>query len=107
MTDPTWRATFERYGMPPEVQGGILPDDPFSRMALMAESLKETAPPASVAVMLSTASEDYSRARVTVTITCPCPSTEPCIAFTTEATFIIAKRMVNQAAETLGLPQIG
>jgi hypothetical protein len=97
---------FERYGMAPEVQGGPLAFDPFAQMAKLAHIQQEAAP-ASVSFSLSTASADYSRARVTVTITCPCPSTEACISFTSEAAFIIAKRLVNQAADALELPPVG
>lgn len=91
--------------MPTTQHEGPLDYDPFYRMAMLARTVE--GPPASVSVLLSIASDDYSKTRVTVTVTCPCPSTESSIAFTTEAAFLVAKRMVNQGAAAIGLPPIG
>lgn len=80
-------------------------EDPFFRMAYLSRTSE--APASSVSVLVSTASSDYSKDRVTVTVTCPCPSSEGSIMLTTEAAFIVAKRLLNQGAAALGLPPVG
>lgn len=107
MNTGVWTQLFERYGVPTQQSAGPLDMDPFYTMAKQAREMVPTAEPARVAISLSTASDDYSKQRFTVTITCPCPSTEAHISFLTEASFILAKRMVNQGADAVGLPRLG
>jgi hypothetical protein len=85
--------------------GGQLTDDPFRIMAMQAHAAG--IPSASVTVSASTASEDYSRNRVTVTVNAPCPPTEAHVSCTAEAAYILARRLVNQMADDIGIPRLG
>lgn len=105
---PVWQALFERYGVAPTACSGVL-GDPFTFMAEAARqsAQAEDRPPCTVSVLLSTASDDYSKRRCTVTITCPCPPMEKAIEFATEASYITCKNLLNRAAADFGLPMLG
>jgi hypothetical protein len=105
MIAPAWHALYEKYGISPQQSGGALEEDPFRLMAQQAHFAEQKGELTStVAVLLSTASEDYSKQRYTVTLTCPCPSAEGTLSFTTEACFITGRRLLNEGAAAAGLP---
>lgn len=107
MNAATWSAFFERYGVQPLHQSGELLSEPFQWLAAEARRTELAVGPASsISVTASTASMEYSRARISVTVSCPCPSTEVGITMATEAAFILARRMVNEAAGASNLPPL-
>lgn len=99
-----WKTLYEKYGVQPVQHQGVLVEDPFSSLAAQARQYAPTCPSSRVSVSLATASDDYSRQKLSVTITCPCPSSEQHISMTTEAAFLLARRMLNEGAESLNLP---
>ena len=105
-TQPTWKLFLERYQMQPVAFDGQLVEDPFVNLAAMARTWEQKygLAPSHVALTCSTASDDYSKQRITVMVSCPCPSSEALITATTEAAFIVGRRLLNQMAATVGLP---
>jgi len=104
MNEPTWRSLYTRYGMADQLAQGVITEDPFTAMATYAKN--GGLPHATVSINMGTA-VDFGKQKFSVTITAPCPAGEAPISFLTEAAFILAKRLVNQGAETLGLPSLG
>jgi len=102
---PMWKYLYEKFNMLPQQAAGVLQLDPFHTMAEQARTSEE--PPAIVTVTASTASDDYSKQRITVTVSAPCPSTEAHVSFLTEAAFLTARRLLNEGADSVGLPRLG
>lgn len=101
---PTWKYLFEKFGMLTQQAAGPLELEPFRTMA--AQAREEDTPCAVVTVSTSTASADYSKQRITVSVSVPCPATEAHISFTTEAAFLTARRLLNDGADSVGLPRL-
>lgn len=104
MSQAEWSALYEKFGVETKNSAGPLHCEPFAYMAAMAKASE--LPTSSVAVSLSAASDDYSRVRLTVTIKCPCVTADAPIKFITEAAFLLARRMVNEGAASLGIPPV-
>jgi len=99
---PVWQTVFEKYGVQKTLQGQ-LNDDPFAQLASQAGAWEAQGMPHSRVNLALTNGEDYGQVKVHVSLNIVCPPTEQHISMATEAAFIKALDLVNDASETLGI----
>jgi len=100
----TWEKVVQHNGMTREE--GLLNGDPFAALAQQAHAWKEAGyEPARVNVTASN-SLDYGQGKVSVLVSIACPQTEQHIQMATEAGFLKALEMVNEASDTIGIPAL-
>jgi hypothetical protein len=102
-----WVQTIERNGFQ-QISEGLMSGDPFDILSKRAAQAEQAGVPcARASVMVTNASEDYSRVKVSITISVPCACGEGDISLAGEAGFIKAHQMVNEASAALGLTLLG
>lgn len=99
---PVWQTVFEKNGVDKTLEGQ-LNNDPFATLASQARAWENAGMPHSRVNLALTNGEDYGQVKVYVSLNVICPPTEQHIAMATEAAFVKALDLVNDASETLGI----
>ncbi len=100
----TWEKVVENNGLSREV--GLLNGDPFAALATQANEWRaQGLEPSRVNVLVGNGIE-YNQVKVSITLTIVCPPHEKYIQVASEAGFLKALEMVNEASETIGMPPL-
>ncbi len=102
---PVWQTVFEKNGVEKTLEGQ-LNNDPFATLASQARAWEDAGMPHSRMSLTMGNGMDYNQVKVAVTLNLACPPTEQHIAMATEAAFVKALDLVNDASETLGIPPL-
>ncbi len=101
----TWEKVMERSGVT-HAETGTLEGDPFRHLSLVAATHKKSGfEPARMNVSVHNGT-DYSQIKVVVTCSVVCAQDEQHMQLATEAGFLKALEMVNEASESLGIPTL-
>ena len=100
----TWQTVIEKNGL--STAEGQITHDPFLRIAQEAASFEKGGYPQARVNVTVTNGAEYGMIKVSVNITVPCPPTENHIQTASEAAFLKATEMVNEASESVGLPAL-
>jgi hypothetical protein len=97
----TWEKVIEKHGFS-EYSKGLATTDPFLILAQQAQQAKD---PVKVTLGLVNGG-DFGQVKVYVNIQVPVYPLESAISMASEAAFVMAHRMVNEASIAIGLPPL-